>query len=79
AVCMWSISGLRYFSSLFIMFIPVGEMSRLRVHEKISSQFWVLKRPAGKAQKRRNIWIFRVFATQLDGMHRRTKCEVIFE
>jgi hypothetical protein len=22
---------------------------RLRVHEKISSQFWVLKRPAGKA------------------------------
>ena len=53
--------------------------NHLRVHEKISSQFWGLRRPAGKARKRRNIWIFRVFATQTDGMHRRTKCDVIFE
>jgi hypothetical protein len=27
----------------------------LRVREKISSQLWVLRRPAGKARKRRNI------------------------
>jgi hypothetical protein len=31
-----------------------------------------------KARKRRNIGIFRAFATQPGGMHRRLKCEVIF-
>ena len=56
-----------------------GGKSHLRVHEKISSQFWELRRPTGKARKRRNIWIFRVFATWPDGMHRRPKCDVIFE
>jgi len=49
------------------------------VHEKISSQFWALRRPPGKALKRRNIWIFQVFGTQPDGMHRRPKCEIVFE
>jgi len=61
--------------------VPVYLLSAfdVRVHEKISSQFWVFRRPAGKARKRRNIYIFRVFATQPDGMHRRLKCDVIFE
>jgi len=27
----------------------------LRVHEEINSQFWVLRRPAGKTRKHRNI------------------------
>jgi len=51
----------------------------VRVHEIINSQFGELKRPASKARKRRNIWIFRVFAKRPDGMHRRPKCDVIFE
>ncbi len=32
----------------------------------------------GKARKRRNMRIFQVFATQPGGMHRCSKCEVIF-
>ncbi len=39
----------------------------------------MLRRPLGKARKRRNIWIFRAFATQPGGMDRRIKYEVIFE
>ncbi len=35
-------------------------------------------RPAGKAQKRRNMPIFQGFATQPDGMQRRSKCKVIY-
>jgi len=34
---------------------------------------------AGKARKRRDTWIFCVFATQPGGMHRRLKCYVNFE
>ncbi|MEA3358684.1 MAG: DUF3786 domain-containing protein [Thermodesulfobacteriota bacterium] len=58
-------------------FLSSGE--KLRVHEEISSQFQVSRRPSGKAWKRRNISIFRVSTTQLGGMYRRLKCEVIFE
>ncbi len=35
----------------------------------------MLRRPAGKARKRRNIWIFRAFEAA-GRMHRRIKCEV---
>jgi hypothetical protein len=57
----------------------IGKIGEFRVHEKISWQFWLLKRPSGKAQKRWNTWILRVFAIQPDEMHRGPKCEVIFE
>ena len=32
-----------------------------KVREKISSQFWTLRRPARKARKHRDIWIFPSF------------------
>jgi hypothetical protein len=56
-----------------------GIQTQLRVHEKINSQFQALRRFSGKARKRRNIWIFRAFATQPGEIHRRIKCEFIFE
>ena len=46
--------------------------------KKINEQFWALRHPAGKTRKSRNIWIFRVFASQPDRMHSRPKCDVIF-
>ena len=49
----------------------------LRVHAEISSQIRVSRRPPGKARKRRNMNIFRGFATQPGVMHRRPKCEVV--
>jgi hypothetical protein len=41
---------------------PIIFSRALRGHEKINSHCRVLRRPAGKARKRKNIWIFRVFA-----------------
>ena len=50
----------------------------LRVRAEITSQIWALRRPSGKARKRRNTDIFRGFATQSGGMHRRPECEAVF-
>ena len=50
----------------------------LRARKKINSQFYVLRRPSGKARKRRNIGYILSFRNAAGGMHRRLKCEVIF-
>ena len=47
-----------------ISYSPVrGQGSR-----KIVLHFWVLRRPSGKALKRRNMRIFQIFATLSGGM-----------
>jgi len=45
---------------------------------EITSQIWALRRPSGKARKRRNMDLFRGLATPPGGMHRRPKREVVF-
>jgi hypothetical protein len=44
---------MRFASALSVL--KIIELMALRARAKISSQLWVLRRPAGKARKRRNI------------------------